>query len=45
MEVVLERLGDLLEQSNIVLFSPEDLKLVKEGPSREGLSWTGRYPN
>ncbi len=30
--IVLERIGDLLGKVNIVLFSPEDLKLIKEGP-------------
>lgn len=30
--VVLEKMGELLGKANIVLFSPEDLKLIKEGP-------------
>lgn len=30
--VLLEKVGDLLGKVNIVLFSPEDLKLIKEGP-------------
>lgn len=31
--VALKKIGDLLGQVHTVLFSPEDLKLVKEGPS------------
>src|SRR5690554_1769509 len=30
--IILEKVGDLLGKVNIVLFSPEDLKLIKEGP-------------
>ncbi|NLM04011.1 MAG: DNA replication/repair protein RecF [Clostridiales bacterium] len=30
--LLLERYGDLLGNLNVVLFSPEDLKIVKEGP-------------
>lgn len=32
-QVYLDKIGDLFGNLNIVLFSPEDLKLVKEGPS------------
>ncbi|MCR1899241.1 DNA replication/repair protein RecF [Irregularibacter muris] len=30
--IVLEKIGELLGQVNTVLFSPEDLRLIKEGP-------------